>query len=381
MRFWGFLLLFVVAFCGFGAVDLWLSGFWNKKPWADFVIANTQTTQVGLTHAAHMDTQAKPAHVQIVAVGDVMLGSWYPNRSFLPKHDIHTHFAQVLPHLAGDVVFANLEGTLIDEFATTQKCSQLNNCFAFAMPARYGRVLSAAGFTVVSLANNHINDFGRLGRTSTVFELEMANIAAAGLATKPEVIFEKNGVRYGFAAFAPNLHTASIHDLDTAVRRVQALKQKTDIVLVSFHGGAEGAAYTRVPKKTEWFLGENRGDVYHFAHAMVDAGADVVLGHGPHVVRAIELYKGRLIAYSLGNFSTHGFAVQGVYGHAPILRMQLDIQGKLLSAQIISAKQTASHQLVLDEAKQAYRQIKQLTALDFPDTPLYFGQDGSILPK
>ena len=91
-----------------------------------------------------------------------------------------------------------------------------------------------------------------------------------------------------------------------------------DIVIVSFHGGAEGNGAEMLPFAREIFAGEDRGNVVEFAHAMVDAGADLVLGHGPHVVRPMELYRDRLIAYSLGNFATYyGISVEGIRGIAP----------------------------------------------------------------
>ena len=118
------------------------------------------------------------------------------------------------------------------------------------------------------------------------------------------------------------------------------LDDSCDIVIVSFHGGAEGADYQNVTRETETFYGENRGNVYEFSHRMIDAGADIVFGHGPHVTRAIEVYKDRFIAYSLGNFCTYRrFNLTGPNGFAPLLRVKTDTFGKFVEADIIPVYQ------------------------------------------
>ena len=88
-------------------------------------------------------------------------------------------------------------------------------------------------------------------------------------------------------------------------KTIAYLDSLVDIVIVSFHGGAEGSEYTNITKKTEIFLGENRGNPYEFSRVAIDAGADVIFGHGPHVTRSMDIYKNRFIAYSLGNFATY----------------------------------------------------------------------------
>lgn len=321
--------------------------------------------------------------ISIVAVGDIMIGSEFPSKKYLPEDDGVESFAKVKKYLKGDVVFGNLEGCFLDE-GESEKCKyskpkfDANNepivtCYAFRMPTRYGKIIQDGGFTVLSIANNHVGDFGDAGRKKTVEVLEELNIKYAGQIEKPFDIFEVDGVKYGFCAFAPNRNTISINNIPNAKRLVEELKSKVDIVIVSFHGGAEGSKHTRVPKKKELFYGENRSDVHEFAHAVIDAGADVVLGHGPHVTRAVELYKNKLIAYSLGNFNTYGmFNLKGVNGIAPILDIKLNSQGDFLFANVISTQQTQSQGLDIDKDKGAYQQLKTLTELDFPDTKLKF---------
>ncbi len=340
-------------------------------------IASSDDESPAFAHNPNPDSNV----ITVVAVGDIMIGSNFPNVGFLPDDDGKTSFDAVKPFLQGDVVFGNLEGVLLDKGAspkcpndeTTEIVTPTKMCYAFRMPVRYGQFIKDAGFNVLSIANNHIGDFGDAGRASTMQTLDKLGIHYAGLQSKPVALFEQNGVTYGFAAFAPNLATVSLHDITGAKNIVKQLDSKADIVIVSFHGGAEGAEHTRVPKTTEMFMNENRGDVHAFAHAVIDAGADVVLGHGPHVTRAVELYNNRLIAYSLGNFNTYGaFNVKGVNGIAPILSITLQPDGSFVSADVISTKQTKTNRLQLDNTNAAFNELKKLSELDFPTQNLVF---------
>jgi len=152
---------------------------------------------------------------------------------------------------------------------------------------------------------------------------------------------------------------------------VAHLDSLTDIVIVSFHGGAEGPQYQHVPRKHEMFHGEDRGDVYEFSHALIDAGADIIFGHGPHVTRAVEVYKEKFIAYSLGNFCTYGgINVSGINGWSPIIKVYTNNKGNFLKAQIISTIQTARSNVKIDSQKQVLKRIRELTTEDFPECPL-----------
>ena len=151
------------------------------------------------------------------------------------------------------------------------------------------------------------------------------------------------------------------------------LKKQADIIIVSFHGGGEGAEFEHVTRKTEMFYTENRGNVYAFAHGVIDAGADVVLGHGPHVTRAVEVYKNKFIAYSLGNFCTYGmFNLKGSNGYAPLLQIKLNAKGDFLYADVISIKQDKINRLTLDKNQTAFNKIQSLTSIDFPENKLKF---------
>ena len=234
----------------------------------------------------------------------------------------------------------------------------------------------------MSTANNHANDFGEKGRRNTARVLDEVGIYHAGPVENKSVVFEKEGIRYGFCAFSPNSNMLSVNDLEQATDLVKELRSMADIVIVSFHGGAEGASHTHVPRQNEYFFGENRGNVYKFAHAVIDAGADIVLGHGPHVTRAVEVYKQKFIAYSMGNFNTYGtFNLSGPNGMAPLLDIKLDRKGNFLYAKVISTKQSKVNGLELDPSSKVFEEMKRLTKTDFPETPLVFEENSILLRK
>jgi cell wall-associated NlpC family hydrolase len=322
------------------------------------------------------------ATVSIIGTGDIMLGSNYPSAGKLPVSDGKELFRNVQDLLKdADVTFGNLEGCFLDKGGSAKSCKK--GCYFFRMPDRYVDYLVEAGFDVMNIANNHNGDFGAQGRENTVKVLQAAGLNYAGLKDICETSrFEINGVKYGFCGFAPNSGTVKITNLEYARELVAGLKKDCDIVIVSFHGGAEGKAYNRVPRETESFYGENRGNVYAFAHAVIDAGADIVFGHGPHVVRAAELYKDRFIIYSLGNFCTAGeFSISGISGYAPIVKVYTDKQGKFVKGKIISALQKDKTGPVPDPGHSAAGEIKRLTELDFPETDLFISSDGNIEKK
>jgi cell wall-associated NlpC family hydrolase len=320
--------------------------------------------------------------LSIIGTGDIMLGSNYPSAAKLPVADGKELLRNVKGILSdADVTFGNLEGCILDEGGTPKPCR--SGCYFFRMPDRYVNYLLDAGFDVMNIANNHCGDFGPKGRENTVKVLKEAGLHYAGLENVCETdTFTINGIKYGFCGFAPNSGTVRITDLTRAKRLVSELDRQCDIVIVSFHGGAEGKVHNRVPKKTETFYGENRGNVYEFAHAVIDAGADVVFGHGPHVVRAAELYKERFIIYSMGNFCTSGdFSISGISGYAPIVKVFTDEEGKFLKGQIFSFLQKDKTGPVQDDAHLAAKEIKRLTQLDFPQTGLTISDDGVIERK
>ncbi|WP_457130039.1 CapA family protein [Mucilaginibacter sp. HD30] len=316
-------------------------------------------------------TPKLPDSVCIAAVGDIMLGTSYPDNSTLSPDSAINRFRYVEQYFQNaDVAFGNLEGTLLDGGQPAHyKLHLKSKAYLFRMPAKYCGILKNAGFDVLSLANNHIGDFAETGRESTVKALDSCGIHHAGLLEYPSVEFERNGVKYGFCAFAPNSHTVSIFDMKGAAKIISDLKQRCDIVMVSFHGGGEGPDFEHVAPAGESYFSERRGDLRVFAHNAINNGADIILGHGPHVSRAMELYKGRLVAYSLGNFCTYrGVGIEGVAGIAPLLKVYLNRKGEFLSGNIISVKQSRERHVEPDTLHRAAKRMKWLTVVDFPDS-------------
>ncbi|ADQ80820.1 Capsule synthesis protein, CapA [Paludibacter propionicigenes WB4] len=322
--------------------------------------------------------------VKIVAVGDIMMGTSYPDSTFLPKFNSQYLFKPLSQFLkSGDVVFGNLEGTLTDDLSQVKECNTEGRCYFFAMPTSYSKSLKNAGFNVMSLANNHLNDFGYIGRRSTRRSLRSQGIRFAGLLECPVDTFTRGGVRYGFCAFAPNAGTVNIKDMKRAVKLVHYLDSISDVVIVSFHAGVEGVEGQNVTRKREFYIGEDRGNVYEFAHKMIDAGADVLLGHGPHVTRSVELYKRRFITYSMGNFCTYSrVSVAGQCGIAPLFHIYTNRKGEFLKAQIIPTHQKKYQPPRYDEKKRAISIIQNLTRVDFPEmvNVMRIGDDGWIQP-
>lgn len=326
-------------------------------------------------------TETEDTLYAVIGVGDIMMGSNYPSTASLPPNDGENLFDDVKDILqSADITFGNLEGPLLNSGGTPKiGKDSLSKIVNFRMPERYASNLKEVGFTVVSVANNHSGDMGDSGRKSTMKTLDKYNIKYAGYTTCPYTIIVKDGIRFGFAAFAPNIGTMDINDLDGARNLVSELKKKCDILIVSFHGGTEGTGSQHVTRKSEYFLGEDRGNVYEFAHTVVDAGADIVFGEGPHVSRALELYNDRIIAYSLGNFCTYGkFGLSGALGVAPILKIYIDKKGRFVKGRIFPIKQVKRGLPIFDENYKVVSIIRQLTEQDFPETLLKIDDEGKI---
>lgn len=320
--------------------------------------------------------------ITIAAAGDVMLGSTFPDATRMPPNDGVNSLDAVAPIFqAADLAFANMEGPIIDGGVST-KCGNSGNCFAFRMPTRYGQYLKNAGLDVMSVANNHANDFGEAGRASTRNVLDGLGIKHAGgdRGQYAMTFLEVKGKTVAVVGFAHNDVAPNVNDLVMARQLVQKAAAKADIVVVSFHGGAEGSRNTHVPNRTELFFGEARGNLPLFARTVIDAGADLVLGHGPHVLRGMEVYKDRLIAYSLGNFATYGwFNLSGPTAETMVLKVKIAADGKFLGGQIHPFVLVHKGILKEDPTQSAISTIQRLSGDDFPNTKPKITADGTIL--
>jgi len=310
----------------------------------------------------------------------MMLGTDYPE-NHLPDDDGVSFLAAVTPLLAAaDLTFGNLEGVLVDGGEPAKKCSNPNACYLFRSPSRYVEHYKAAGFDVMSLANNHARDFGEEGRLASMQTLANAGLHHSGLRGDFASMIV-NELRGAVLAFAVTRNSNLLLDYEVARQTVVDQAARHDIVIVSFHGGAEGRDVTHVPFAEEEYFGEMRGDVAKFSRMMVKAGADLVIGHGPHVVRGMEVVDGRLIAYSLGNFATYyGISVEGIKGIAPILVVTLNGDGEFIEGQIHSTIQLRPDGPSIDPQNRALNLIRKLSSEDFVTPTIKFDKDGRILP-
>jgi poly-gamma-glutamate capsule biosynthesis protein CapA/YwtB (metallophosphatase superfamily) len=323
------------------------------------------------------------------AVGDIMMGLNYPvDAPVLPPQDGALTFESVVGVLRdADITIGNLEGVLLDSGGTAKRCANPSVCYVFRSPERYAGHLVNAGFDLMSVANNHSGDFGDAGRAGTVRALTAVGLGFAGFEGGAEsYVLERDGIRYGFAAFAPNIGTVSFHDLSAAKELLAGVRKKCDIMIVSMHIGAEGSRHARLTRRQELFVGENRGNPYAFARFAIDNGADMVIGHGPHVPRAIDLYRGKFIAYSLGNFATStSVNISGESGYAPIVKIRTDRGGNFIDGEIISALQQGERgerRPFLDPNGACVKEIKRLTEIDIPETGILIdGKTGKITKK
>jgi hypothetical protein len=312
------------------------------------------------------------------AVGDIMFGSNFPNKSKMPPEEGKNLLNEASDFLkTTGITFGNVEGTLLDSGGVPKGVGQ--NIYCFRQPEKYVNLFKDNGFNLLSIANNHINDFGPIGIESTIKTLQSAGLNFAGTPDYPYTIVEKGSLKIGMIAFAPHNGCLNLNDIANAEKLVKEAKAKCDILMVSFHGGAEGAGNQRVTRKREIFYGQDRGNVYEFAHQMIDAGADVIIGHGPHVARGMEVYKSRLIAYSLGNFCTYGmFSLNGPNANAPLLQFELNNNGTFKKGKIISFLQLGEGGPVKDVNHSAAKTIQSLSKIDFPESKLQIDDEGNL---
>ena len=335
----------------------------------------------GAQISANEDPFSAPSVITVAAVGDIMMGTDYPSLK-LPKKDGRFLFEEAKEFLRkADIVFGNLEGPLYDGDSPAKKVKDVKEAYFFRTPPRYVKNLVAAGFNVVSLANNHAGDFGEKGMSSTKKVLAAEGIKYSSKAGEVAE-FEINGVKLGLAAFSFGPPPRSIIYPEQALEEIDLLSKKYDLLILSIHGGKEGGTALRTENEFEYFLDEPRGNLIQFARAAIEKGADLILVHGPHVPRALEVYQDRLIAYSLGNFCTYrGMSLDKEKGYAPLLWVELGRDGEFVKGKILSFIQVPPGAPKRDEKERAGALIKKLSEEDFPETSPFFGESETILPR
>ncbi len=312
-------------------------------------------------------SSAVPRIVRIAVTGDIAMVAG-PAESYFQASSLD---------LTGDVVLGNLEGTLTDRGSS--KCSAgSTSCFSFRAPPAYASFLQRAGFTVMSLANNHALDFGAVGQADTVAAVRKAGLLTTG---RPgEIAYtEVRGTKVAVLGFAPYPWAQSLLDLPAAQALVRKADVWADLVIVMMHAGAEGADHQHVRPGTEWFLGENRGNSIAFAHAVVRAGADLVVGSGPHVLRGMEWYRKRLIAYSLGNFvGYHALSTAGVTSASGILQATLANDGSWVAGNLVAVTLAPVGIPRPDPAEAAHGIVRTLSRQDFGKRGILVSRTGVL---
>ncbi|HRV04491.1 MAG TPA: CapA family protein [Candidatus Ratteibacteria bacterium] len=300
--------------------------------------------------------------ISIVAVGDVNFGSDYPYNA-VPSRDKKNLFDACRKIImSADISFCNLETALCNGGKPAKKYGR-KGVFLFRAPCEFSEILAETGFDVVSVANNHIRDFGFDGEQQTKRSLKENNIQYLSIDGETAE-FQIRETKIIFVGFSAGLRKRSIINPESVFNEIKLLSDKSDILVVSFHAGAEGEDAIHTKNRTESYLGENRGNPVFLAHGAIDNGADLVLMHGPHVPRGVEVYRERFIAYSLGNFLNYGWKLNRYSKIAPLLWINLYPDGKPASVIIYSFIQNRPGFPEFDRQNQAYKLIKDLTQKD-----------------
>ena len=306
-----------------------------------------------------------PTVITIGWVGDTTPGSRY---GLAPDHGraLFGHLPALLRK--PDLMIANLEGTYSTPGPSKCGGGSGGTCYAFQAPPSYAEALAWSGIDLVNMANNHSMDYLRRGYLQTQAALKKVGVAYAGPPGKITIV-KVHGVRVAVMGFSPYPWSAPLNDIPTAAALVRRAARRADVVIVLMHAGAEGADQIHTPYGSQYFLGEDRGNVRAFAHAMVKAGADLVLGSGPHVIRGIERYRNRLIAYSLGNFAGwRNFALGGNLSLSGLLTVRITKSGRILGGRWLPLRLVSPGVPAVDRSKQSLRLVRSLSASDFART-------------
>ncbi|SCG78247.1 Poly-gamma-glutamate biosynthesis protein CapA/YwtB (capsule formation), metallophosphatase superfamily [Micromonospora echinaurantiaca] len=334
----------------------------------------------GGTGAPVGSASATPAEksISLSATGDIIMGN-APNR--LPANGGKGFFDSVEKALEADLVMGNLEEPLTVDTGTGKCGANSTRCFQFRAPPEYAAHLRDAGFDLLNQANNHGYDYGPKGYANTQKALEKYDLAHTGAPDQITVV-EVAGVKVAVAGFSSYVWSNSLVDIAEAKQVITKAAGMADLVVVQVHMGGEGSDKTRVRPGTEMFLGENRGDPVKFSKAMIDAGADLIVGHGPHVLRGMEFYKGRLIAYSLGNFAGGGNSLSnaGRLGWGGVLKVSLKPDGSWAGGSFVSTYMNSAGKPTMDRDDRGLGLVRQLTRSDFPKTGARFDDSGRISP-
>ncbi|WP_213454993.1 CapA family protein [Rhizomonospora bruguierae] len=332
----------------------------------------------GATQAAPTEDAAPDQVITLSATGDIVMGN-APSR--LPPNGGQGFFDAVREALKSDLPMGNLEEPLTNDTGVRKCGANSTACHQFRAPPEYAKHLKQAGFKLLNQANNHGYDYGAAGYENTQQALEAQGLKHTGAPDQITVV-EVKGVKVAVLGFSSYRWSNSLIDLAAAKRVVAQAAKQADVVVVQVHMGAEGSDKTRVKRGTEMFSGENRGDPMAFSRAVIDAGADLVVGHGPHVLRGMEFYKGRLIAYSLGNFAggQGTLSNSGRLAWGGVLHVSLHSDGTWAGGEFRSTYMNGSGRPTPDPDNRGLKALRDLSQSDFGGSAATFGSDGEIKP-
>jgi poly-gamma-glutamate capsule biosynthesis protein CapA/YwtB (metallophosphatase superfamily) len=330
---------------------------------------SSATATAARTPGTRSHVAARPDTFTFVGGGDIALTG---NRNAA----VFAGIRRFLRHT--DLVVGNLEGTLATGGAP--KCAQdsSSGCFTFRAAPAWAETLRAAGFTVLNVANNHALDYGTEAQSETLAALHRTRIVHQGL--PGQIAYVRAGkVKVALIGCAPYRWAQSLLDVRGSGALVRKAARHADVVLVYMHAGAEGVGAEHVRGAEETYLGERRGNPRAFAHTMIEAGADLVFASGPHVLRGIEWYRGRVIAYSLGNLAgTHTLSTQGSLALSTLLRVTLDRRGRFAAGSIVPLRLVGAGTPVLDSRRAAIGRIRELSKEDFGPRAIRISGNGRL---
>ncbi|MDZ4864899.1 MAG: CapA family protein [Gemmatimonadota bacterium] len=319
--------------------------------------------------------------LRLVFTGDINLGTrTLPDG--IPPDSGRGLFSGVDSLLRGDLVIGNFEGVLSDSGESSKCAPRSTQCYAFATPTWLAPRFREAGFTHLNLANNHANDYGvdaRRHTEATIRDLGMTPYGQLETIAITPVVRDGVTMLVGVVGFATYPHSYNLLDLAHSAAVVDSVRPLVDVLIVTFHGGKEGAAAIRTGAGPEYLGKEPRGNLRRFSRRVIDAGADAVVGHGPHVLRGVEFYRGRPIVYSLGNFLTYrGFNLDGPLGITSLLVLDLDGDGRFVGGRLPPLLQLPLVGPQPDPSGAAVSLLQRITKLDFPLTGARIEADGTF---
>jgi hypothetical protein len=279
-----------------------------------------------------------------------------------------------------DVVLLNVEGA-IGTGPAPRKCGPSSTaCFAFRQPiaaAAALRRVNEAVPVVGNVANNHAGDAGPAGFRQTQRHLREAGVHVTGADTLATEVVTADGDTVAFLGFS-QWTGPDPRNLAAVRRHVARAAERYRRVVVTMHMGAEGVRAQRTPDADERFYG-NRGNSVAFARVATEAGADLVVGHGPHVMRAVQRRGDAVIFYSLGNLMTYGpFSMAEPLNRGAVACATLDADGVVREASLIPTRQRPPGLVSRDDSGKAVALADSLGRLDFPRSYVPVGGDGVL---